>query len=373
MDIFVYGTLMSAPLRRAVAGGAEITVHDAQLEGYAVLAVAGNVVPLIRAEDAAVTRGIVLCDIDAAQLARLDLYEGAFGYVLVSVTVQTAQDARPVMMYMPPAGLAAADGVWSLAAWALHNEVPAVLAATELFAHQPPLSHAQIRQKWHMFEKRAWAKTRAMASTSPTTRRYTATVADVTVLSQAAPQGAFFSIQALELTHQRFDGARSAVLPREVFVGIDAVLVLPYDPKRDRVLLVEQVRVGPVVRQDPQPWLLEPIAGMIDARETPVEAALRESAEEAGLKGLKLIEIAPFYPSPGSSTDYFYSYLGLCDLPDDHAAFGGLETEAEDLRLHLVSFEDAMALVSSGEINDGPMIMMLFYLAAERDALRAQG
>lgn len=373
MDIFVYGTLMSEALRRAVAGHGEVGVIEAHLSGYQVCAVVGDVVPLIRAAAGAVTHGIVMTDIETAQLARLDAYEGAFGYTLSDVTVQTAQGAREVLMYFPTEGSAVAQGDWSLAAWAVRNEAPAVLAATELFAHEPPLSQAQIRQKWHMFEKRAWAKTRAAANTKPTTRRHHAGLSDVAVLSQAAPTGEFFSIQALELTHQQFDGARSAVLPREVFVGIDAALVLPYDAKRDRVLLVEQMRVAPVVRHDPQPWVLEPIAGMVDARETPLEAALRESVEEAGLHALELIEIASFYPSPGSSTDYFHAYLGLCDLPDDHASFGGLESEAEDLRLHLLGFDDAMALVRSGEINAGPLIMMLYYLATERGALRAKG
>ena len=373
MDIFIYGTLMSPALRRAVAGGVQIRTVDAELDGYEVLPVAGNVVPLIRPAPACRTMGQIMLDIDATQRARLDAYEGAFGYQLIEVTVRTASGSREVAMYLPPQGIAVAAGEWSLDAWAQHNEAPAVLAAAELFGYEPALNHADIRQRWHMFEKRAWAKTRAKVQSGQGVLRHTAAPDDVTVVSQAPPQGNFYSTQAVELTHHRFDGQRSKLLPREVFVGIDAVLVLPYDVSRDRVLLVEQLRVGPVVRQDPQPWILEPVAGMVDARETPHDAALRESLEEARLNDLELVEIAAFYPSPGSSTDYFHSYLGLCDLPDGHAAFGGLEEEAEDLRLHILSFDQAMALVKSGEINAGPLITMLFYLAAERSTLRATG
>uniref|UniRef100_UPI00404821EC NUDIX domain-containing protein n=1 Tax=Yoonia sp. TaxID=2212373 RepID=UPI00404821EC len=373
MDIFIYGTLMSPDLRRAVAGGAQISTVAAELDGYEVLPAAGHVVPLIRAAPAGRTTGQIMLDIDAAQRARLDAYESAFGYRLIEVAVRTAAGLRDVAMYLPPQDSAVGAGDWSLEAWAQHHESPAVLAATELFAYQPALSRAEIRQRWHMFEKRAWAKTRAKAQNGQGVLRHTAGPDDVTLVSQAPPQGYFYSLQAIELTHHRFDGQRSKVLPREVFVGIDAVLVLPYDVSRDRVLLVEQLRVGPVVRDDPQPWILEPVAGMVDARETPRDAALRESREEARLSDLELVEIAAFYPSPGSSTDYFHSYLGLCDLPDDHAAFGGLEEEAEDLRLHILRFDQAMALVKSGEINAGPLIMMLFYLAAERSTLRATG
>ncbi len=52
---------------------------------------------------------------------------------------------------------------------------------------------------------------------------------------------------------------------------------------RDRVLLLEQMRAGPMLRGDANPWMLEPVAGMIDAGETPIRPALRECAEEAGL------------------------------------------------------------------------------------------
>lgn len=364
---------MSTALRRAVAGGAEIRSVDAELDGYEVLPVAGNVVPLIRAAADGRTMGQVIYNIDAAQRARLDAYEGAFGYQLINVTVRAQSGVREVSMYLPPQGIAVGTGEWSLDKWAHQNEVPAILAATELFSYDPALTHSEIRQRWHMLEKRAWAKTWAKVRRGQTVLRHAATPQDVTVVSEAPPQGVFFNIQSVELTHRRFDGQRSTTLAREVFVGIDAVLVLPYDKRRDRVLLVEQLRVGPIVRQDPQPWILEPIAGMVDAREAPHDAALRESREEARLNDLELVEIAAYYPSPGSSTDYFSSYLGLCDLPDDHAKFGGLEEEAEDLRLHILSFDRAMDLIRTGEINAGPLIMMMFYLAAERGTLRATG
>ncbi|MDB9838607.1 NUDIX domain-containing protein [bacterium] len=371
MQIFVYGTLQSAALRLAVAGGAPLAVSAARLDGYGVLPVAGNVVPLIRAKAGSVTDGAVLTGITEAQLARLDAYEGAFGYALIDVDVQTSDGLRSVKMYLPPDDIEVGAGDWSFSNWTAGHEEPAVLAATELFAYVPALSHAEIRTRWHMVEKRAWAKVRAKAQIDPTTVRREALAGDVNVQSKAAPQGAFFGIQAIKVSYTQYDGAQSDVLPREVFVGIDAALVLPYDAKRDRVLLVEQIRMGPVVRHDPQPWCLEPIAGMVDARETPLQAALRESEEEAGLSDLELRHISSFYPSPGSSTDYFHAYLGLCDLPDSHASFGGLEEEAEDLRLHLLDFTKAMELVRSGEINAGPLVMMLYWLASERDALRA--
>lgn len=370
MEMFVYGTLQSAKLLAAVAGGPPLRVVEATLDGYEVRPVAGNVVPLISAKAGGVTGGLVVSQISAAQLARLDAYESAFGYTLIDVDVQVAGAVKSVKMYLPPDDIAVGEGDWSLAVWTAGHEAVAVLGARELFSYDPPLSLEGVRRRWPMIEKRAWAKLRAGAQEGPVTVRRNAADQDLTVTKMDSPRGNFFALQSLKLHYQQFDGQRSDVLPREVFVGIDALLVLPYDPKRDRILLVEQIRIGPVVRGDRQPWMLEPIAGMVDARETPLQAAIRESEEEAGLTDLDMRHISSFYPSPGSSTDYFHAYVGLCDLPDDHVSFGGLEEEAEDLRLHLLSFDDAMALVATGEINAGPLVMMLYWLATQRDALR---
>ena len=48
-----------------------------------------------------------------------------------------------------------------------------------------------------------------------------------------------------------------------------------------------------------------------------------------------------------------------------------VEGEAEDIRGHLIGFDDLMALVASGEISNAPLIMTAFWLQARRAALRA--
>ncbi|MEN9012663.1 MAG: NUDIX domain-containing protein [Yoonia sp.] len=370
MKIFVYGTLQSHALRAAVAGGAPVDAVTATLAGYAVMPVAGNVVPLIRAQAGTVTQGEVLSGITPDQKARLDAYEGAFGYDLIDVTVTTDAGAVDAKMYLPPDDLQAGQGAWSLDHWMHHFETMAVCAATELFSHDPALTPAQIVAQWPMIEKRGWAKAAALESHAPAKLRYMPKDGDVKILTSGAPSGGFFKLQAVEVQHRQFDGKYSAALQREVFMGVDAVMVLPYDPKRDRVLLVEQIRMGPALRRDANPWTLEPIAGMVDATETPEQSARRESIEEAGLTDLDLVHLTSYYPSPGASADYFYTYLGLCELPDGHPEFGGLDNEAEDLRLHVISFDQAMDLVASQEINAGPLIMMLSQLSMQRNALR---
>jgi nudix-type nucleoside diphosphatase (YffH/AdpP family) len=162
------------------------------------------------------------------------------------------------------------------------------------------------------------------------------------------------------------------VLERAVFVATDAALVLPYDPVRDRVMLVEQLRMGPVARGDRAQWQLEPIAGRVDPGESPEDAAHREAQEEAGLTLRKLEKIAEVYASPGDSTEFFYIYLGLADLPDGSTGVNGLEVENEDIRSHLIGFDALMTMVDQLEAANAPLVIAAYWLARHRERLRLE-
>ena len=107
------------------------------------------------------------------------------------------------------------------------------------------------------------------------------------------------------------------------------------------------------------------------AGEDPADCVRREAEEEAGLTLGDLRPMVRAYASPGYSTEFFHCFLGLCDLSGYGTQIGGLDSENEDIRSHVVSFEQALALVDSGEINAGPLVMMILWLARHRDALRA--
>lgn len=205
----------------------------------------------------------------------------------------------------------------------------------------------------------------------PTTRRQSAAPGDVTVHERAEGYRGFFELAEFQFDHLKFDGTRSPRVGREAFLAFDAALVLPYDPVTDHILLIEQLRFGPLWRDDPQPWIFEPIAGLVDAGEDPADTARREAMEESGLLLGALEPMVRVYASPGYSTEFFHCFLGVVDLSDFSASRNGLTSEHEDIRSHVMPYDTAMALVHSGEINAGPLIMMLYWLGAERGRLRA--
>jgi nudix-type nucleoside diphosphatase (YffH/AdpP family) len=371
VNIFVYGTLRDEALRFAVSGTAG-DVTPATLPGYAVRPVLDDVVPLIEAAASGAAQGLLLRGLTAGEIARLTLFEDAYDYTLIDVEVTLPDGVTlPAQMWLPPSTIKAADGAWSLQDWQQKFGDVTATAARAVFAQDPLPRPQELRWQWPMMLKRAWASAQAAATDRPAALRRVARSGDVTVTERADPLGRFFKLQGFDVSHRRFDEGHQGPLPREVFVGIDAVLVLPYDPVRDRVVLVEQVRMGALERGDPNPWMLEPVAGMIDAFEMPEQAALRETREEAGLD-VTLRHVSSFYPSPGNATDYFYCYIGLCDIPDVDRYTGGLETEQEDLRLHVLALDDALTHVQRGEIAAGPGIMLIYWLALHREALRLE-
>ena len=180
----------------------------------------------------------------------------------------------------------------------------------------------------------------------------------------------FFSVEEHDLTYQKFNNEQSNVVTRSTLVSSDAVIVLPYDPINDRILLIEQFRAGPYVKGDENPWVLEPIAGLIDEGETPENAGIREAQEEAHLEIKRLELVARSYPSPGISTEFFHQYIGIVELLDSSNLIAGLSSENEDIRSHVFEYEQFFEIIESGKANVGPLILLGLWLSKNRNRLR---
>lgn len=202
------------------------------------------------------------------------------------------------------------------------------------------------------------------------TRLFQFDASDVRIEKRETVFQGFFRMDRLWLTHPRFDGRPMPVFSRELFVRGDATCVLPYDPQRDEVVLLEQFRLGALGR-DQSPWLLELVAGMNEEGESPEEVARREGLEEAGLTFRELRRICNYLVSPGGSTEMVQLYCGLTSTEGAGGLFG-LENEHEDIRAHVLPADEALAMVADGRINNAAAIIALQWLALNRDSLRAE-
>ncbi|WP_372758224.1 NUDIX domain-containing protein [Litorivivens sp.] len=191
---------------------------------------------------------------------------------------------------------------------------------------------------------------------------------DFTVSSEQTLWKGFFEVVDVSLRHRLFDGGWSGDIRRVVARRRQAVGVLIYDPALDALAVAEQFRVGALAR-NPSPWLMELIAGLMEAGESPEDVAHRESQEEAGVTLRALEKVASYYSSPGGSDEYFHLYCGCADL-SAAAGVHGLAEENEDIRLHVLPVNEVLAMMDDGRIDNAHSLVALNWFARHHNRLR---
>lgn len=191
----------------------------------------------------------------------------------------------------------------------------------------------------------------------------------VEILARERLHEGFYALDRLVLRHRRFDGGWTRPLRRELLVQRDAVAVLPYDPDRDRVLLVEQFRVGALA--DPGgAWLLEAPAGLLEPGESVEACARRELLEECGVEAGRLERALVYRSSPGGTSESVTVLVAEAALEGSGGLFGAAQ-EDEDIRVHLMAAEEAFDLVRAGRILAPTGLVPLLWLELHRPRLRA--
>lgn len=178
----------------------------------------------------------------------------------------------------------------------------------------------------------------------------------------------FFAVDRYTVKHEMFNGGMSGEVVREVFERGNAAAVLPYDPKLDTVVLVEQFRIG-ATSSDIGPWQLETIAGVVDKDDESVEELVkREAVEEANCHLDKVIPMMEYFCSPGGATEKISLFAAIVDSSELGGVYG-LEEESEDIKVHVVKLTDAMKMIETGEIQTAMTIIALQWLALNIEKL----
>lgn len=170
------------------------------------------------------------------------------------------------------------------------------------------------------------------------------------------------------MQHRKFSGEWTGIYTREFLLKPRVAAALPYDPKEDKVVLIEQFRVGAM--GEISPWLIEIVAGIMDQNEASLEELLhREMQEEACLKIEALLPICDYLVTPGCSTEKVKLFCAKVDSTQA-PEFCGVAAEHEDIRIQVVASKDAFAMVTTGKINNAASIIALQWLELNLDKVR---
>jgi len=181
----------------------------------------------------------------------------------------------------------------------------------------------------------------------------------------------YFRMDRFKLRHERFDGNWSDTFSREVFDrGQRCAGLLPYDPKSDKLIMIEQFRPG-IMAGGEYPWITEIVAGVIDGTDTPEETVRREAVEEAGCQISELAKIADYFSSPGSSAEHITVFAGRTIAPE-HDSIRGLAHENEDIRVLVMDAAKAISLLYSNKIRDALTLVALQWFAMHHTELRSR-
>lgn len=176
---------------------------------------------------------------------------------------------------------------------------------------------------------------------------------DVELTKRERVFSGYFAVDRLHLRHRRHDGGWTQPIQREVFISGDAVVVLPYDPVLDSVVLIEQFRAGSYANTNGanagDAWLIETIAGRFGPDELPEEVARREAIEEAGCHLGQFFPMGMFYQSPGCIAEKIHYFCAITDATG-LGGVHGCDHEDEDIRVIVVPRKTALEAVATGRI-----------------------
>ncbi|PLY13280.1 MAG: ADP-ribose diphosphatase [Desulfuromonas sp.] len=190
------------------------------------------------------------------------------------------------------------------------------------------------------------------------------TAKDVKIFSREQISKGFLKIFRIKLTHRLFAGGEPEPFVRELMERGNAVAVVLYDERHDKVVMVEQFRVGAL--EDPEsPWLLEFPAGVVKEGESDEDVAMRECEEEVGRAPKSLHPITKCYLTPGGSSEKIAIFYGPIDSEGLDDTIKGLDCENEDIRVRTLDLDEALEMTRDGRIRNASTALGLYWLAGE--------
>jgi nudix-type nucleoside diphosphatase (YffH/AdpP family) len=148
---------------------------------------------------------------------------------------------------------------------------------------------------------------------------------------------------------------------REVYDRGNGATILLYNKEQRTVILTRQFRLPTYLNGNETGMMIEACAGLLD-QDNPEDCIRRETEEETGYQVTDIRKVFEAYMSPGSVTEILYFFVAEYQPSMKVTAGGGVAHEEENIEVLELDIDEAMAMVTSGEIKDAKTIMLLQYV-----------
>ena len=181
--------------------------------------------------------------------------------------------------------------------------------------------------------------------------------ADVTLSAPKTIGKGFFEYQRFRVT------LPAGTQTRDVLRAGKVIAVLPLDIERGEIVMIRQFRPAAHLANG-KGETMEIVAGRVEKGEEVAESARRECQEEIGIAPQALVELFSYLPTPGLTDEEVTFFIAAVDA--SRAPERTHPTEGEYITVMRVPMEDALAALTTGAMHNGPLVLALNWLAANR-------
>jgi GDP-mannose pyrophosphatase NudK len=168
----------------------------------------------------------------------------------------------------------------------------------------------------------------------------------------------FGLLERVTFWRRKFNGAPQE-FSREFYDTGPGATILLYDPQRGRILLVRQFRPA-VYLVEGRDSLIETCAGKLEGAAA-TDRIIAEVLEETGVKIERPTYLFSAFMSPGVYAEKISFFTAPYSPQDRIADGGGLDHEDEDIEILEPTLDEALDMITRGEIEDAKTILLIHY------------
>jgi len=182
---------------------------------------------------------------------------------------------------------------------------------------------------------------------------------EIRIIEEKVLSDNWYTLRKYTFEYERKDGTWEKQ-SREAYDRGNGATILLYNKEQQTVILTRQFRLPTYTNGNPTGMMIETCAGLLD-KDNPEDCIRRETEEETGYLIRDVKKVFEAYMSPGSVTEILYFFVAEYSKEMQVSDGGGHADEQENIEVLELDFEQAMAMVASGEIRDAKTIMLLQY------------